>query len=143
MELMECLQRELATNRRAAILDLQEKIMQSEHAVPAESCPVRHFFAPGSYGREITMPAGLVVIGKIHKHAHVNVLSKGVVHVFTEQDGLQTLRAPLTFVSHPGTKRVVLIEEEAVWTTVHVTDKTDLAEIEAEVIATDFSEVHT
>lgn len=141
MELLKCLKGELASDRRVSILKLQEAILSSEHSLPSESCPVRHFFAPGSYGREITMPAGMVVIGKIHKHAHVNVLSKGVVHVFTEQEGMLTLRAPLTFVSSPGTKRVVLIEEEAVWTTVHVTDKTDLAEIEAEVIATDFDEV--
>jgi hypothetical protein len=89
----------------------------------------------------MTLPAGLVVVGKIHKHAHINVISKGRVQVFTEQEGVLELAAPCTFVSSPGTKRVVYVLEETVWTTVHVTDKTDLAEIEREVIATDFTEV--
>jgi len=70
----------------------------------------------------------------------VNVISQGRVRVFTEQEGLLELAAPCTFVSSPGTKRAVLVLEETVWTTVHVTDKTDLAEIEREVIASDFME---
>lgn len=132
---------ELAVARRAAIMRLQTAIIEGGHDVGPESCPVKHHFAPGSYAREMTLPAGLVVVGKIHKFAHINVISQGHVQVFTEQDGVLELKAPCTFVSHPGTKRVVHVLEETVWTTVHVTDKTDLAEIEREVIATDFSEV--
>jgi hypothetical protein len=141
MEMQEVLQHELQMSRRAAILRLQDKIIGEGLDVGAASCPVKHHFAPGSYGREMSLPAGLVVVGKIHKHAHVNVISKGRVQVFTEHGGLQELCAPCTFVSVPGTKRVVHVIEDTVWTTVHVTDKTDLAEIEREVIATEFSEV--
>ncbi len=134
-------ERALQLGRREAILRLQDAIISEGRDVGPASCPVKHHFAPGSYGREMTLPAGLVVVGKIHKHAHINVISKGRVQVFTEQDGVLELAAPCTFVSSPGTKRVVHVLEETVWTTVHVTDKTDLAEIEREVIATDFSEV--
>lgn len=133
--------RELRLTRRAAILRAQHALMTSPHAVGPESCPVKHHFAPGSYGREMTLPAGMRVVGKIHKHAHINVISKGRVRVFTEQEGVLELVAPCTFVSSPGTKRLVVVDEETVWTTVHVTDKTDLAEIEREVIADDFEEI--
>lgn len=131
-------ERALQLGRREAIMRLQDAIISEGLDVGPASCPVKHHFAPGSYGREMTLPAGLVVVGKIHKHAHINVISKGRVQVFTEQDGVLELAAPCTFVSSPGTKRVVHVLEETVWTTVHVTDKTDLAEIEREVIATDF-----
>ena len=134
-------ERALQLGRREAILRLQDAIISEGRDVGPASCPVKHHFAPGSYGREMTLPAGLVVVGKIHKHAHINVISKGRVQVFTEQEGVLELAAPYTFVSSPGTKRVVHVLEETVWTTVHVTDKTDLAEIEREVIATDFMEV--
>lgn len=134
-------ERALQLGRREAILRLQDAIISEGRDVGPASCPVKHHFAPGSYGREMTLPAGLVVVGKIHKHAHINVISKGRVQVFTEQEGVLELSAPCTFVSSPGTKRVVHVLEETVWTTVHVTDKTDLAEIEREVIATDFMEV--
>ena len=141
MEIEVMRERALQLGRREAILRLQDAIISEGRDVGPASCPVKHHFAPGSYGREMTLPAGLVVVGKIHKHAHINVISKGRVQVFTEQEGVLELDAPCTFVSSPGTKRVVHVLEETVWTTVHVTDKTDLAEIEREVIATDFMEV--
>ena len=142
MEIEVMRERALQLGRREAILRLQDAIISEGRDVGPASCPVKHHFAPGSYGREMTLPAGLVVVGKIHKHAHINVISKGRVQVFTEQEGVLELAAPCTFVSSPGTKRVVHVLEETVWTTVHVTDKTDLAEIEREVIATDFIEVN-
>lgn len=141
MEIEVMHERALQLGRREAIMRLQDAIVYGGLDVGPAACPVQHHFAPGAYGREMTLPAGLVVVGKIHKHAHINVISKGRVQVFTEQDGVLELAAPCTFVSSPGTKRVIHVLEEAVWTTVHVTDKTDLAEIEREVIATDFSEV--
>ena len=141
MEIEVMHERALQLGRRKAIMRLQDAIVYGGLDVGPAACPVQHHFAPGAYGREMTIPAGLVVVGKIHKHAHINVISKGRAQVFTEQDGVLELAAPCTFVSSPGTKRVVHVLEETVWTTVHVTDKTDLAEIEREVIATDFSEV--
>lgn len=141
MEIEVMHERALQLGRREAIMRLQDAIVYGGLDVGPAACPVQHHFAPGAYGREMTLPAGLVVVGKIHKHAHINVISNGRVQVFTEQDGVLELAAPCTFVSSPGTKRVVHVLEETVWTTVHVTDKTDLAEIEREVIATDFSEV--
>ena len=141
MEIEVMHERALQLGRRVAILRLQDAIVYGGLDVGPAACPVQHHFAPGAYGREMTIPAGLVVVGKIHKHAHINVISKGRVQVFTEQDGVLELAAPCTFVSSPGTKRVIHVLEETVWTTVHVTYKTDLAEIEREVIATDFSGV--
>lgn len=136
----------ITLGRRQAILNLQAEIQALPFdgagivQVTAEHCPVRHHFAPHAYGREMFLPRGTVVVGKIHKHAHINVISQGRVRVFTEGEGAQELCAPLTFVSSPGTKRAVEVLEDTVWTTVHVTDSTDLAEIEREVIATDFQE---
>ena len=43
-------------------------------------------------------------------------------------------------VSEPGTKRAVVAETDAVWTTIHLTNETDLAKIESEVIAASFEE---
>jgi quercetin dioxygenase-like cupin family protein len=102
-----------------------------------ELCPVTHHHAPGLYAREIFIPAGVLIVGKIHKHSHVNTISKGRVIVATEF-GTQELVAPVTFVSVPGTKRAVVAQEDTIWTTYHPTEETDLAKIEEEVIAPDF-----
>lgn len=116
---------------RADVFELSDAIEQSNSPV---NCPLNHHFAPGAYAREILLPAGSLVVGKIHKHAHINVISRGRVMVVTDT-GMYTLQAPYTFVSDPGTKRVVYAYEDTVWTTVHVTTETDLAKLEGELIA--------
>ncbi len=80
--------------------------------------PLTHRFADNVYAREILLPAGTIVIGKIHRHGHLNIITKGHVSVLTE-DGVEEFRAPLTFISKPGTKRVVYAHEDTVWTTIH------------------------
>lgn len=99
--------------------------------------PVEHFFAPGLYSRVMTIPPGGIIVGKIHKHAHMNVISKGVIDVLTEFSVVRYV-APVTFVSEPMTKRCVQAVEEAVWTTIHATNETDIEKIEAEIIAPNY-----
>jgi len=120
---------------RMEILALEEKIRaisMEQNSTP--NCPLKHHFAPGSYCREIFIPQGMMVIGKIHKHAHINILSKGHVLVYTEQ-GPEEFEAPRTWTSEPGTKRVVYAVTDVVWNTIHVTEETDLEAIEDFVIA--------
>lgn len=105
-----------------------------------EMFPLRHMFAPGAYGREITIPKGHWIIGKIHKHAHFSVISKGKVAVLTE-DGPVVMAAPYTFVSSPLAKRVVLALEDTIWTTFHITNETEISKIEDEVIAKSYDDV--
>lgn len=122
---------------------MREKVMRAEalmreHGDPVE-IPVTHYFANkgtkrGIYARQITIPAGTVLTGKIHKYEQVNILSKGDISVLTD-DGIVRVQAPFTIVSPPGTKRIAYTHEECVWTTVHSTDETDLERIEAEFIA--------
>jgi hypothetical protein len=94
----------------------------------------RHYFSNGLYAREITIPKGTLLTGKIHKTVHLNIISKGRIAVVTEF-GEQIIEAPATIVSQPGTKRVGYALEETVWTTLHGTDETDLEKLEAQLIA--------
>lgn len=141
--------------RAAAVKDAESQIAKFEDGsvrqklyalqkscadLPDVEMPLQHTFAPGVYVRTIFIPAGSVIIGKIHKHRHANVLSQGHVTVLTESGGLEELRGPLTMVSEPGTKRAVYAHTDTVWTTIHPTDKTDLGEIEDEVIAKSYEE---
>ena len=127
----------LLDERREHIMRLERVLRGLEDATDAKDFETRHHFAPGAYAREILLPAGSLVVGKIHRHAHVNVVSFGRALVATP-DGVTEIHAPYTFISQPGTKRVVLALTDVVWTTVHVTDETDLEKIEAAVIAPSF-----
>lgn len=131
---------------RKQIVDLCELALMAEKSgdlITADidsTFPLRHMFAPGCYSREMLIPSGHWIIGKIHKHAHFSVISKGKVAVLTE-DGPVVMAAPYTFVSTPLAKRVVLALEDTIWTTFHVTNETDLEKIEEDVIAKDYSDI--
>lgn len=102
--------------------------------------PLTHRFADGVYAREMFIPAGTVIVGKIHKFGHLNVITKGKCIVLTEF-GAETLTAPHTFISKPGTKRVVGAIEDTVWTTFHgVGKETDLGKIEDQIICKTFED---
>ena len=81
--------------------------------------PLKHSFAPGVYARELEIPAGTLLIGKIHKHRHHNFLMKGSILVLTETNGVELLQAPLMIVSEEGTQRIGYAVTDTVWTTIH------------------------
>ena len=80
---------------------------------------LKHSFAPGVYAREMEIPAGTLLIGKIHKHKHHNFLMKGSIIVLTEANGVELLQAPLMIVSEEGTQRIGYAVTDTVWTTIH------------------------
>ena len=97
-------------------------------------CPVTHRFAPGVYLREIFMAADTVVIGRIHKTEHFNILIKGAALIVHDDGRREELRAPMTFVSQAGVQKVLYIIEDMIWQTVHVTDETDMTKLEAMLV---------
>lgn len=105
-----------------------------------DNCPLKHSFADGVYVREIFIPKGMLIVGKIHKHSHPNFLMSGEVSVVTEE-GYKRLKGPCAMISKAGTKRVVYTHEDTTWITVHVTNETDLEKIEEEVIAKNYDEL--
>ncbi len=109
-----------------------EKVVEMESLMkkmPQVEVPVRNYFSAGVYAREIRIPAGATVTGKIHKLANLNILSEGEMIVSTD-DGMKRVKAPFTVVSPPGTKRIAHAITDCVWTTVHGTHVTDVDAIE-------------
>jgi hypothetical protein len=99
-------------------------------SVEQAKMPLKHYFQPGVYIREIFMPAGTYVIGKTHKTQHFNIVQTGKLKMISPE----TLIAPCTFVSQAGVQKVLYIEEDTVWSTVHLTTETDLETLERELI---------
>lgn len=117
-------------------MELQNDLLK----MPQVEMDLIHHFSKGLYARELHIPAGTLLVGKIHKHQSLNILSAGEISLFTE-DGPKRVKAPYTVVSAPGIKRVGFAHEDCVWITVHATEERDLDKIEDEVIAGDYSEV--
>ena len=136
----------LSTDRyyRDAVQNLESKILEEFGDAAKDGnavAPVNNYICKGNYAREIFINAGTCMIGKIHKHEHINVLSKGRCLVVTE-DGREELEAPLTWISKAGIKRAVYAYTDVIWTTVHPTNETDLDKIEDEVIAKDYDDLN-
>lgn len=101
--------------------------------------PLKHTFADGCYIREITMPASQLIVSRIHKVKHPYFIASGKVSVLTE-DGVIHIEGPYSGITPAGTQRVLYTHTEVVWTTVHVTDKTDIDEIAKEILADNFDD---
>ena len=149
MKLKESVKKELISKSiRKKIFDIENSILSNKNpnyktfTNDTENCPLKHYFSDGIYVREITIPAGMVIVGKIHKHRHPNFLLKGKVMVITEQKGEEMIEGPCFMMSEGGTKRALYAVTDLVWTTIHhnPTNTQDLNKIEDIVIAKNYDE---
>ena len=83
--------------------------------LPQVDCPVRHYFAPGLYAREMTIPAGTVVTGAVHKTENLIAVSMGRLRIVTE-DGTREVQAGDTLTCKAGMKNAVVALEDSRWT---------------------------
>lgn len=115
-----------------------EQILKLQRAMLPICSPLpepEHIFHPGWYERRLLVPAGMLIVGKIHRHRHV----VGVIHghaLLLSQYGRNEVRGGFLDVSEPGVKRIVLAFEDTLFVTLHrnEAETRDLALIEAEHI---------
>lgn len=112
------------------VRDVQQQIQDNAELIDV---PVEHHFAPGVYMRQMNAKAGTLVVSKMHRTEHMNILLSGSLTVATE-NGIELLKAPVVLKSMPGTKRIGYFHEDSTWITVHPTNETDLNLIEQQVI---------
>lgn len=96
---------------------------------PQLDCQTKHYFGPGIYIREVTMPAGAVVIGKPHRKEHMCVMLQGRMIIVDSDGNKKELVAPLTFVGGPG-RKVAYILETTVFQNILATEETDIEVLE-------------
>lgn len=108
---------------------LEQQMIQQ----PAVRCVLKHLFTPGLYTRTIYMPANTLVTSRIHRYEHTFVISKGVVSVWIDGTGWVLLRAPHVGITKPGTRRILWVHEDTVWTTSHPCPCTNPEDAEAYV----------
>ena len=113
-----------------------ERLQAQMVTMPQAELVTEHQFSPGMYMRKLFRPAGTLIVGKVHKEPHFFLCAKGEIIAWTE-NGMKRLQAGDVIESKPGTKRVTLAVTDAIGITIHRTDKTDLDEIEAELIEPD------
>lgn len=115
--------------------DRIHKLIDEAMRQPQVECPVREYFAPGMYAREITIHKGTVLVGAVHKTQNMAVLSRGRLRLVTEH-GTTEISAEhenyyLTVM--PGGMNAALALEDSVWTNYFPTTETDPEKVIAEL----------
>jgi len=129
----------------------RDKIVGLEHALreeldvgsfPPSTETVTHHHADRLYGREMFIPAGSLIVGKIHRYPCVNIIASGKIKVVSEW-GDEVFVGPHVFVSLPGAKRAVLALTDVVWVTVHPNfdNERDMEVLEKTLIAGSYVEL--
>ena len=134
-----------------ALQDLMESVVANGLVQSkVDDCKLTHHFTPEHpkygvriYARELFIPAGMLVVGKIHRYPCLNFVMKGKIAVASEF-GKTLIEAPAIFVSEAGIKRAGIAESDTIWATCHITecaDEADLEIIEDEAIVKSFEEL--
>lgn len=113
---------------RARVQGIEDELAR----LPQVECLVRHLFARGMYIREMTIPAGTLATGAVHKTEHLTMIVKGRVTIFSES-GEREYTAPATLVSRAGSKKAALAHEDTVLITMHNTFETDVNKLVTEL----------
>jgi quercetin dioxygenase-like cupin family protein len=121
---------------RAMVMRLENEIRDNCEQV---ELPVTNHFSKGVYARELFIPKGTVLTGKIHKEENLNIITKGDISVLTEE-GVKRVKAGAVIVSPPGTKRAGYAHEDTIWITIHGTEERDVDKIEQLFIAQTYEE---
>ena len=115
---------------RDEVIDVVENIIANQ---PQVECPVTHRFTPNMYIREVFVPAGTLLTSEVHKEEHPHILSMGTITMWDGEGGKITVSAPYTGITKANSRRVVLVHEDCIFTTFHVTDKTTIEEVEKDI----------
>ena len=124
---------------------VREKIARLEtslNMLPKETLrtitPV-HYFNPGVYMREVTLPPGTLAVGRIHRHDCMAIVV-GDVSIMSER-GPMRVTGMKVFHSFPGAKRVAYAHQTTRWITIHATDERNIEKLEAELFAPNFEDL--
>jgi hypothetical protein len=86
--------------------------------LPQLDLPLRNFYAPGIYGRELTIPAGTLLTGRRHKDAHLFMVHAGEITIWGDDVPPEVVTGPHTCVGGRGARRVGYAHSDVVCTTV-------------------------
>lgn len=92
--------------------------VQMKENLPSVDTPVRHIFEPGVYIREITIPAGVLFVGRAHRYGHKLRMLEGRCRLIGP-DGSTVIEPPYEMATYPGFLMVLETYEHHVGRTYH------------------------
>jgi hypothetical protein len=120
---------ELAEQNNSLAAGKVDTLLREMSVMPQVDCPVQHFFGPSIYIREITIPAGTVIVGKYHKEDHLCSMVEGRMIVMGEDGVQREVAAPAVFMAKKGRKTAYAIETVR-FQNIYSTNETDVEKLE-------------
>jgi hypothetical protein len=111
--------------RRSAISALEMAMLQHDQV----EIPVNHRFSGDIYAREITIPKGTLLTGRIHKFDHFDIMLSGDVTVSTDTGETKRLTGLNIMEGKAGKKRAGYAHEDTHWITFHSAEERDPEEM--------------
>lgn len=105
--------------RRGKLHALEMALLQNEQA----EIPVKHRFNGGIYAREITIPEGTLLTGRIHKFDHFDIMLSGDVTVSTDSGEVKRLTGLNILEGKAGKKRAGYAHKDTHWITFHCAEE--------------------
>lgn len=110
-----------------------DRLQEAVAAVPQIELQTQHDFCPGFYARSVLIPAGTVLVGKVHATEHIFMVTQGDISITTDE-GVMRVQAPFQAICKAGMKRAGYAHTDTVCVNIHITTETDLVKLEAELI---------
>lgn len=116
-ELMSAVSHPDMIKRKEAVEALEQAMLRHDNQI--ELNELRHFWSGDVYCRELFMPAGALVVGRIHKFDHMEIMVSGNVSLSTNDGSVEHLTGYNIFEAKAGKKRVLYMHEDTLWITCH------------------------
>jgi hypothetical protein len=107
------------SERRKKLNDLEVDMLQEEQV----TIPVEHRFSGDIYAREIKIPKGTLLTGRIHKFDHFDIMLSGDVTVSTDNGEVKRLTGLNIMEGKAGKKRAGFTHEDTHWITFHAVEE--------------------
>lgn len=106
----------ISTDERREKLNSLESAMLEHDQVEIKPT---HRFSGGIYAREITIPAGTLLTGRIHKFDHFDIMLSGDITVSTDSGEVKRLTGLNIMEGKAGKKRAGYAHTDTHWITFH------------------------
>jgi hypothetical protein len=110
-----------------------DRLQEAVAAAPQIEFQTQHDFCPGFYARSVLIPAGTVLVGKVHATEHIFMVTQGDISITTDE-GVMRVQAPFQAICKAGMKRAGFAHTDTVCVNIHITTETDLTKLEAALI---------
>lgn len=101
--------------RQDGTIEQMESLMLEQ---PQVEIDVKEDFKNGLYTREILIPAGTLLTGRVHKHDYIDIMISGHI-IVAIPDGVFELKGYNVCDGKAGRKRAGYALEDTLWLTVH------------------------